>query len=847
MTPEQWQRITAVFSEVADEPLDRRAARVRALCDGDEALYREVMSLLTAHDSTSTPLDAVAPGVRAVPLTADYAGRRFGAYRILREIGRGGMGAVFLAERADGEFHRQVALKIVGRTFAGEEMLRRFRRERQIHATLSHPHIAHLLDGGVSDNGEPFFVMEYVDGLPIDRYCATAGLALPQRLALVVDVCRAVAHAHEQQVIHRDLKPSNILVTTAGVPKLLDFGIARVLDDGAAADLTLTEYRAFTPEYASPEQVRGERGLTPATDVYSLGVLLTSLIGEAPPMALRRIAAMACRPEPGRRYATAAELGDDIARYLRDEPVSARPDSVSYRVRTLLAERRGQAIAAALVVVALLAGAVGARYVAGARVDGGPVAANASTLVPASGTSVRSLAVLPLASATASTTDRALRVGMADAVAARLGQMALLTVRPTSTTVDYLDRAYDAAEVGRRLRVDAVLHGSLHRVGSQLHTTMRLVEVASGRVIWTQQLTTELAHLLRGASSFSYRVSAAVGERLALPRQPVPGAVGDVNVDAQDAYLRGTLALATAMRDVGNIFTARDAFELAIRRDPNFGFAHSALANTYTLAGSLTILAPQDAYPRAERAARRALDLDPDMVSALVAIGEVEADYNWNWAAAEASFRRALALAPNSSHVNQIYAEFLARQGRFAEAAVHTSRAAEQDPTRVNYIAVRALHYYLEHRFDDAIAEARKAIAIDPQTYLAYLYLSMAHAAKGDYDAGLEAARQATALTGGAPSDLFVAACNYALMNDRPTAEATLARLQAQGRTRYIDPFIYVAIHAFLGDTDRAFEWLERSYVERSYWMTGIRVQPVVDSLRGDPRFAEMLRRMQLD
>ena len=167
------------------------------------------------------------------------------------------MGAVFLAERADGEFQRQVALKIVGRTFAGDDVLRRFRRERQIHATLNHPHIAHLLDGGVSADGEPFFVMEYVDGVRIDEYCDRHARTLQERLLLMVAVCRAVAHAHERQIIHRDLKPSNILVTEAGVPKLLDFGIARVLDEtGGGGDQTLTEYRAFTPEYASPEQTR---------------------------------------------------------------------------------------------------------------------------------------------------------------------------------------------------------------------------------------------------------------------------------------------------------------------------------------------------------------------------------------------------------------------------------------------------------------------------------------------------------------------------------------------------------------------------------------------------------------
>ncbi len=160
---------------------------------------------------------------------------------------------------------------------------------------------------------------------------------------------------------------------------------------------------------------------------------------------------------------------------------------------------------------------------------------------------------------------------------------------------------------------------------------------------------------------------------------------------------------------------------------------------------------------------------------------------------------------------------------------------------------MRALHYYLEHRFDEAIAQSRKALARDPQTYLAYLYLSASHAARGDYAAGLEAARQATTLTGGAVPDLFVTACNYALMNDRTRADATIERLHALGRTRYVDPFHFVAIHAYLGDTDRAFAWLERSYAARSYWMTSLKVHPVVDSLRGDARFVAMLRRMQLE
>ncbi len=903
MDPERWPRVKEVFAQIVEGPAERRAALLHELCADDPEVRREVESLLLAHDGTEHGMQTDAFGIAAQlrTETADYKGRTFGPYRIVREIGRGGMGAVFLAERADGEFQQRVALKIVRRSLADRDLERHFRRERQILATLSHPHIALLLDGGVSADGEPFFVMEYVDGVRIDEYCARTALTTRDRVKLFLKVCRAVAYAHEQRVVHRDLKPSNILVTADGVPKLLDFGIAKLVATGGSGELTTTAIRAFTPDYAAPEQVRGDQQLTAAVDIFSLGVLLGVLVdgsasprpgrtppphvtgdaahtGDRPPRdprdttrrapldpELRNIVALAQRAEPERRYPSAREFGQDIERYLDGLPVVAQPDTVAYRVSKAIGRRKRLLTAAALAAGALVTGiAVASFYgtLSDRRAEARPAAvaggATADAARPANPlANVRTIAVLPLKSLTAAegpadggnrADDQALRVGMADAIVTRLSQVPQLAVRPTSATVRYLDEDYDAVEVGRALQVESLLEGTLQRVGNELRTSLQLVDVASGTVMWADSLTSDLANVLRGQESLANRVSRLLALNLSeTTTGSTRAAQGSANLAAQDAYLRGNLALTTSFRQVSSILEARDAFEQAIRLDPDFALALAGLSNAYTLAGSLTLLAPQDAYPRAERAARRALEIDPDIAGAYIALAEIEADYNWNWDAAEANNLRAIEFAPNSAAAHQSYAEFLARMGRFGEAATHSDVAQQLDPTRVNYAAVRALHYYYEHRFADAIAQSEQAIDKDPDTYLAYLYLAVSHAAQGDYTSGLEAAGKARALTGGAVSDEFVAGCNYALMNDRVSTERVLQRLAAMSRSQYVDPFLFVAIYAYFGDTARAFEYLERSYTERSYWMTALKVHPVVDSLRADARFDEMLRRMTFE
>lgn len=411
-TLENWQRADEIFRGAIRAPDAQRDAYIREACGGDDALRKYVEELLAADRQSDEHLRVAigdAAGEVADGAAVGWNGRMLGAYRIEGWIAAGGMGVVFRARRSDAQFERQAAIKLLSSPFASEEARRRFRAERQILADLDHPNIAQLLDGGATEEGIPYLVMELIEGEPIDEFCDRARLGIEERLRLFLQVCAAVQYAHQHLIVHRDLKPSNILVTAEGTPKLLDFGIAKLLGpEGGPGALTAVESRLLSPRHASPEQVRGAT-ITTASDIYSLGVLLyellcgrfpyrltssvpleleraichteplipSSAVGDVEPEEIaerRRVSAqalgrrlrgdldnivlMAMRKEPQDRYATARALADDIERHLNHEPIAARAPTWRYRTRKFLQRHAWGAIATAGVLVTI-AGLVG--------------------------------------------------------------------------------------------------------------------------------------------------------------------------------------------------------------------------------------------------------------------------------------------------------------------------------------------------------------------------------------------------------------------------------------------------------------------------------------------------------
>lgn len=429
MTPEQWQQVKELFQSALELEPEQRPAYLDAACGIDPSLRGEVESLLEADEGSERFIERPALAFSA-ELMADRPGElvygsRIGHYQVLREIGHGGMGIVYLAARADDQYRKQVAIKIVKRGLDTDDIRHRFRYERQILSDLDHPHIAKLLDGGTTEDGLPYFAMDYVEGLSINEYCNRDKLSIGERLELFRQVCSAVQYAHQHLVIHRDLKPGNILVTREGVPKLLDFGIAKVLDaeQSGSTRLTVTGLHVMTPQYASPEQVRGEQ-VTTASDIYSLGVLLYELLSghtpyrvksrrsdellhmicedepESPSTAVSRVeetsdsdgaaagtmtpqrvgadrgtqpeilrrrlsgdldnfVLMALRKEPERRYKSVGEFSEDIRRHLVGMPVMARRDTFLYRAGKFAGRHKVGVAAGALLGLAIVASIVG--------------------------------------------------------------------------------------------------------------------------------------------------------------------------------------------------------------------------------------------------------------------------------------------------------------------------------------------------------------------------------------------------------------------------------------------------------------------------------------------------------
>jgi eukaryotic-like serine/threonine-protein kinase len=406
VTPECWKQVEAIFEQALEMAEEKREDFLKRSCIGDIELRREVESLLNSYAQSGSFIDK-----RSLFFSDESteegdnlpANELIGPYRIVRVLGRGGMGTVYLAERADQQYQKRVAIKLIKRGMDTDAVLRHFRNERQILASFDHPNIARLFDGGTTKDGLPYFVMEYVEGVPIDQYCATHSLSVIERLKLFREACAAVSYAHRHTVIHRDIKMSNTLVTNEGTPKLLDFGIAKILQPGGGPEalMTITGVRPMTPEYTSPEQVRGEP-VTTASDVYSLGIVLYELlVGRSPyrftsrsPLDLAReitdteaprpstvargkdlkfdptgirnskalkgdldnIVLMALRKEPERRYQSVEQFSEDIFRHLENRPVLARKDTVSYRAIKFVCRNRLAMAAAMLVLVSLLAG-----------------------------------------------------------------------------------------------------------------------------------------------------------------------------------------------------------------------------------------------------------------------------------------------------------------------------------------------------------------------------------------------------------------------------------------------------------------------------------------------------------
>jgi serine/threonine-protein kinase len=771
-------------------------------------------------------------------------GDRLGIYEIGAPLGAGGMGQVYLAR--DPRLDRQVALKILPpEVSADPDRRQRFEQEARAASALSHPAVAHVYDFG-SDRGIDFIAMEFVAGETVAARLERGPLPPGELIDVAIQVADALDAAHERGIVHRDLKPANIMVTPRGQAKVLDFGLARLpraADDESVTRLGQTQPGAVmgTVHYMSPEQALG-RPVDHRSDLFSLGAVLYEMAAgrkafegasaietidrvlhdEAAPFpaghaltdaGLDRIVRRCLEKDPAARYQSARELLDDL-RAIAHGREPAAPDRSARRRR----RPRLRLVAAGTAIVAAIAAAGVAYFYAGRG-------------------AIDSVAVLPLMNESGQAETDYLSDGITEGLIDHLSEIRELRVMARATVFRYRGRDVDPLAAGRELGVGAVVTGRVSERRGALVVHAELVDVASGSQLWGDRYDRPTADLPTLEADLSREIAerlrlALTGEQeRRLARRPTD------NVEAYQLYLRGRHHLNGA--SPARLKMGLDYFRQAIDKEPLFAEAHAAMAKTYGQLGGLAWvgLPPGDYMPKAKAAALKALEIDDTLAEAHTALGQSLWFYEWDWPRAEAAFARAIALNPNSAAAHSEYGGFLASMSRMGEAHAEHRRALELDPLNYWFNVVAAFVLCWDRQPDGALEQAKKAIELDPNEFWGHATAGMAYEQKGLLDDAIAAQRK------GAPSALV-----HVLVKARKRDEAVavLNRFVEMSTRVYVPPFVLAYMYAGLGHQDRAFEWLDKAVAERSPLMVFLNVEPGWDTLRRDPRFRALVKRVGL-
>ena len=825
-------------------------------------------------------------------------GTSINQYKVISRLGGGGMGEVYLAE--DTRLRRKVALKLLSNDITkNEDWVLRFEQEARAASSLNHPNIITIYEIGHTDESH-FISTEFIEGLTLREYLKQNNVTTNEVLDIVIQVCGALVAAHGAGIVHRDIKPENVMLRPDGYVKVVDFGLAKFTEKPRSSGASRSDPEAVTEEfvndvlvntnpgmvmgtisYMSPEQATG-REVDARTDVFSLGVLLYEMVagrlpfeGTSPneiivsiihkkqrpiaryapdvPPELERIIEKSLSKKRDDRYQTLKDMQIDLRRLKRhldlkeeqiDEPspilgnaavvavansqatssggeklsaqeipVDRHASSAEYLVSGIRRHKRMFLIA----VAAILLFTAGASYYVRTR-------------------PIDSVVVLPFTYSTEDSGIENFSKDISQQIINDLSKMPNLRVVPFTSVQQYVNKIRDPQSIGQELGVRAVLSGQVVKRNDSIIVTTELIDVRDQRQLWGEQRPVKVSDFSLVRKEIVNAVSNAIGIQL--------NAEEKKKKDAETLYLRGRNSW--NKRTASNINEAINAFNEALKLDSTYAPAYAALADSYNMLGTYGAKPPKEAFPQARDAAIKSLALDNNLAEGHAALAYATFRGNWDWQEAEKEFKQAIDLNYSYASTHQWYANLLAALGRFDEAIAETRRTQELDKTSLIINAHLGLVYYFGGRYEEAINECKKTVALDPTFFVAHRYMGLSYAQLGMHKEALTSFEQAVSASNRSPLMRAEYAYTLALSGDATGAQTELTELIEISNQKYLSAYHIAAIYVALKDNLHALEWLDKAYQDRADWMVFLKVDPRFKSLHSDPKFIELLRRMNL-